>query len=58
MYEVIIGHLVTDLLIMVGQMIVVLVSLLVVFKLTNEGSIILVVLLAFLQGLCGICFGN
>lgn len=42
---------------MCGQTALVLIFMLLVFGVTNNGSLVLVVILTLLQGMCGMCFG-
>lgn len=55
--EVLMSHVVTQFVVMVGQTILVLLFMLVVYDVNCEGEIIWVICLTILQGLCGMCFG-
>lgn len=55
--EVLLSHVVTQFVVMVGQTTLVLIFMLVVYDVTCEGEIIWVVCITILQGLCGMCFG-
>lgn len=56
--EVLLGHVVCQLLIMVFQSLMVIAFALVVFDVTNEGDVFWISLLTILTGLCGMCFGQ
>lgn len=56
--EILFSHVVTQFLIMTGQSILVLLFSFYVFELTLNGSIVWVVILTILTGLCGMCFGK
>lgn len=56
--EILFSHVVTQFMIMTGQSILVLVFSFYVFDLTLHGSIVWVVILTILTGLCGMCFGK
>lgn len=51
------SHVVTQFVVMVGQTVLVLLFMLVVYDVNCEGEIIWVICLTILQGLCGMCFG-
>lgn len=55
--EVLLSHVVTQFVVMVGQTILVLLFMLVVYDVNCEGEIIWVICMTILQGLCGMCFG-
>lgn len=55
--EVLLSHVVTQFVVMVGQTVLVLLFMLVVYDVNCEGEIIWVICLTILQGLCGMCFG-
>lgn len=56
-FEILLSHVVTQFVVMCGQTALVLLFMIVVFGVTNNGDIILVIILTILQGLCGMCFG-
>lgn len=56
-FEILFSHVVTQFVVMCGQTALVLVFMIVVFGVTNNGEIIWIVMLTILQGLCGMCFG-
>jgi ABC-type multidrug transport system permease subunit len=56
-FEILFSHVVTQFVVMCGQTALVLLFMIVVFGVTNNGDIILVIILTILQGLCGMCFG-
>ncbi|XP_050429467.1 ABC transporter G family member 23 [Adelges cooleyi] len=55
--EVLLGHVVCQLMIMVFQSLMVIAFALVVFDVTNEGDVFWISTLTILTGLCGMCFG-
>ncbi|XP_037919474.1 ABC transporter G family member 23 isoform X2 [Hermetia illucens] len=55
--EILFSHVVTQFIVMCGQTALVLIFMLLVFGVTNNGSLVLVVILTLLQGMCGMCFG-
>lgn len=55
--EILCSHVVTQFVVMCGQTALVLLFMIVVFGVTNNGEIVWIVLLTILQGLCGMCFG-
>ncbi|XP_063959480.1 ABC transporter G family member 20-like isoform X2 [Lytechinus pictus] len=55
--EVTIAHVSTQFLVISVQIAVVLIFTFIVFNMTNEGNIFLIVLMCMLQGLCGMSFG-
>ncbi|KAM9804100.1 ABC transporter G family member 20 [Neosynchiropus ocellatus] len=55
--ETMLAHLFSQLLIISVQIILLLLFILLVFKTPNEGSLVLVIILIVLQGVCGISFG-
>lgn len=55
--EILFSHVVTQFVVMCGQTALVLVFMIIVFGVTNNGDIALVIILTILQGLCGMCFG-
>ncbi|XP_071477334.1 ABC transporter G family member 20-like [Diadema antillarum] len=55
--EVSIAHILTQLLVISVQITMVLVFLFAVFKLPNEGSLFLIILMMLIQGLCGMALG-
>ncbi|KAL4148776.1 hypothetical protein QTP88_002935 [Uroleucon formosanum] len=55
--EVLLGHVVCQLVIMVFQSLMVIAFALVIFDVTNEGDVFWICLLTILTGLCGMCFG-
>ncbi|KAF5308502.1 hypothetical protein FQR65_LT06167 [Abscondita terminalis] len=56
--ELLITQLITQFVIMSVQMTIVLIMSFVVFKMTMNGSYVIVVCLSVLTGFCGMCFGN
>ena len=56
--EVLLGHVVCQLLIMVFQSLMVIAFALLIFDITNEGDVFWICLLTMLTGLCGMCFGK
>ncbi|XP_034255676.1 ABC transporter G family member 23-like [Thrips palmi] len=56
-HEVLAAHVLVQIVLMIIAMVTALVMLLCVFQLTNNGPLYWVVLLCFLQGLCGMCLG-
>jgi len=55
--EILFSHVVTQFVVMCGQTALVLIFMIIVFGVTNNGDIALVITLTILQGLCGMCFG-
>nr|XP_018905608.1 PREDICTED: ABC transporter G family member 20 [Bemisia tabaci]XP_018905609.1 PREDICTED: ABC transporter G family member 20 [Bemisia tabaci] len=55
--EILMGHVICQFAIMLFQSIMVIVFALIVFEVTNHGSVAWVALLTILTGLCGMCFG-
>ncbi|XP_054734149.1 ABC transporter G family member 23 isoform X1 [Anastrepha obliqua] len=55
--EILFSHVITQFVVMCGQTTLVLIFMLVVFGVTNNGDLLWVVVLTLLQGLCGMCFG-
>jgi ABC-type multidrug transport system permease subunit len=55
--EILFSHVVTQFVVMCGQTALVLIFMILVFGVTNNGDIFLVISLTILQGLCGMCFG-
>ncbi|XP_065372469.1 ABC transporter G family member 23 isoform X2 [Calliphora vicina] len=55
--EILFSHVITQFVVMCGQTTLVLVFMLVVFGVTNNGDLIWVIVLTLLQGMCGMCFG-
>ncbi|XP_053947135.1 ABC transporter G family member 23 isoform X1 [Anastrepha ludens] len=55
--EILFSHVITQFVVMCGQTTLVLIFMLVVFGVTNNGDLFWVVVLTLLQGLCGMCFG-
>lgn len=55
--EILLSHVCTQFVVMCGQTALVLIFMILVFDVTNNGDIMLVVILTILQGLCGMCFG-
>lgn len=55
--EVLMSHVVTQFVVMVGQTILVLLFMLVVYDVNCEGELFWVICITILQGLCGMCFG-
>ncbi|XP_055389229.1 ABC transporter G family member 23 isoform X2 [Condylostylus longicornis] len=55
--EILFSHVVTQFVVMCGQTALVLIFMLVVFEVTNNGELFWVILLTLLQGMCGMCFG-
>lgn len=55
--EILFSHVITQFVVMCGQTALVLIFMIVVFGVTNNGEIVWIVLLTILQGLCGMCFG-
>lgn len=55
--EILFSHVVTQFVVMCGQTALVLIFMISVFGVKNNGNIIYVVMLTLLQGLCGMCFG-
>lgn len=56
-FEILFSHVVTQFVVMCGQTALVLLFMIVVFGVTNNGEIVWIVILTILQGLCGMCFG-
>ncbi|XP_021710287.1 ABC transporter G family member 23 isoform X1 [Aedes aegypti] len=56
-FEILFSHVVTQFVVMCGQTALVLIFMIVVFGVTNNGEIVWIVMLTILQGLCGMCFG-
>jgi hypothetical protein len=52
------GYLVNQLSVMVGQIALVFIIMLWFFAVPCHGSMVLAILITFLQGLVGMCFGN
>ncbi|XP_065560210.1 ABC transporter G family member 20-like isoform X2 [Artemia franciscana] len=57
MTEVLFAHLANQLMTLIGQTVLVLVTIFVVFQVPCNGNIMTVSALSLLQGLCGMCFG-
>ncbi|XP_023287880.1 ABC transporter G family member 20 isoform X2 [Orussus abietinus] len=55
--EILLGHVTTQFVVMIGQTVMVLIVGFAVFKITCEGQIGWVTVLTILTGLCGMCFG-
>ncbi|GAB0090644.1 ABC transporter G family member 23 [Sergentomyia squamirostris] len=55
--EILFSHVVTQFVVMCGQTALVLIFMLCVFEVNNNGEIFFVILMTLLQGLCGMCFG-
>lgn len=55
--EILFSHVITQFVVMCGQTALVLIFMLVVFGVTNNGDLIWVIMLTLLQGMCGMCFG-
>lgn len=55
--EILLSHVMTQFVVMCGQTALVLIFMIVVFGVTNNGEIGWIVVLTILQGLCGMCFG-
>lgn len=55
--EILFSHVITQFVVMCGQTALVLIFMILVFGVTNNGDIIFVIILTILQGLCGMCFG-
>jgi ABC-type multidrug transport system permease subunit len=55
--EILFSHVVTQFVVMCGQTALVLLFMIVVFDVTNNGDIGWIIVLTILQGLCGMCFG-
>ncbi|XP_053619497.1 ABC transporter G family member 23 isoform X2 [Plodia interpunctella] len=55
--EILFSHVVTQFVVMCGQTALVLVFMISVFGVKNNGNIVFVIMLTLLQGLCGMCFG-
>lgn len=56
-FEVLFSHVVTQFIVMCGQTALVLIFMIAVFGVTNNGELVWIVMLTILQGLCGMCFG-
>lgn len=55
--EILFSHVITQFVVMCGQTSLVLIFMLVVFGVTNNGDLFWVIVLTLLQGMCGMCFG-
>ncbi|XP_059045485.1 ABC transporter G family member 23 isoform X3 [Achroia grisella] len=55
--EILFSHVVTQFVVMCGQTALVLIFMISVFGVKNNGNIAFVIMLTLLQGLCGMCFG-
>ncbi|SPP80792.1 ABC transporter G family member 23 isoform X1 [Drosophila guanche] len=55
--EILFSHVITQFVVMCGQTTLVLIFMLVVFGVTNNGDLFSVIVLTLLQGMCGMCFG-
>ncbi|KRG02122.1 ABC transporter G family member 23 isoform X5 [Drosophila mojavensis] len=55
--EILFSHVITQFVVMCGQTTLVLIFMLVVFGVTNNGELFWVIVLTLLQGMCGMCFG-
>ncbi|XP_037295919.1 ABC transporter G family member 20 isoform X3 [Manduca sexta] len=55
--EILFSHVVTQFVVMCGQTALVLLFMISVFGVKNNGNIVFVIMLTLLQGLCGMCFG-
>ncbi|RZF47268.1 hypothetical protein LSTR_LSTR004977 [Laodelphax striatellus] len=55
--EILLAHVITQFVVMVGQSIMVVMFALFVFNITNKGEIIWILLLVILDGMCGMTFG-
>ncbi|XP_055905605.1 ABC transporter G family member 23 isoform X2 [Eupeodes corollae] len=55
--EILFSHVVTQFVVMCGQTSLVLIFMLVVFGVTNNGELFWVIVITLLQGMCGMCFG-
>ncbi|VEN61114.1 unnamed protein product [Callosobruchus maculatus] len=55
--EILLSHVLTQFIIMVGQTILALIFMIAVFEVDCIGSMALVISITLLQGLCGMCFG-
>jgi hypothetical protein len=58
MIEILMGYLVNQFSVMVGQIALVFIIMLLVFGVPCHGNLALGVFITFLQGLVGMCFGN
>ncbi|XP_067618851.1 ABC transporter G family member 23 isoform X2 [Eurosta solidaginis] len=56
-FEILFSHVITQFVVMCGQTTLVLIFMLVVFGVTNNGDLFWVIIITLLQGLCGMCFG-
>lgn len=56
--ELLFAHVITQFTVMLGQTVLVLVFAFAIFDLTQKGSMLLVILLTIMTGLCGMCFGK
>jgi len=56
-FEILFSHVITQFVVMCGQTTLVLIFMLVVFGVTNNGDLFWVIVLTLLQGMCGMCFG-
>lgn len=55
--EILFSHVITQFVVMCGQTSLVLIFMLVVFGVTNNGDLFWVIIITLLQGMCGMCFG-
>ncbi|KAJ0170681.1 hypothetical protein K1T71_013453 [Dendrolimus kikuchii] len=55
--EILFSHVVTQFVVMCGQTALVLIFMISVFGVKNNGNIVFVIMITLLQGLCGMCFG-
>ncbi|CAH0763232.1 unnamed protein product [Diatraea saccharalis] len=55
--EILFSHVVTQFVVMCGQTALVLIFMILVFGVENNGNIVYVIMLTIMQGLCGMCFG-
>ncbi|XP_037028883.1 ABC transporter G family member 20 isoform X3 [Bradysia coprophila] len=55
--EILFSHVITQFVVMCGQTALVLIFMIIVFGVTCNGNIFLVIVITLLQGMCGMCFG-
>ena len=58
MTEVLIGHLVNQCTVMIGQTALVFMCMLLIFNIPCHGNLVLAIFITLLQGLVGMCFGK
>ena len=58
MLEIMLAHVANQFIVLLGQTALVFLFVLLVFKITCQGSLVLAVILSLVQGLVGLCFGN